>query len=147
MKSKSVGYLGFIFIVFVCAILLQGCTKAKKNTKLLPGSWSVNVVRIEDGAGFLFYDSLAAGSFTFTSEQLSGKSNYSYAYFGQNMVTDSAVFENNNIWLDSKGEELSIARPTDTLLAKIIMLTNKSLTFEFYDEIAFRLKRFTCTRQ
>lgn len=147
MKPKSLGYLGFIFIVFVCAILLQGCTKAKKNTKLLPGSWSVNVVRIEDGAGFLFYDSLAAGSFTFTSEQLSGKSNYSYAYFGQNMVTDSAVFENNNIWLDSKGEELSIARPTDTLRAKIIMLTNKSLTFEFYDEIAFRLKRFTCTRQ
>ncbi|MEY2652079.1 MAG: hypothetical protein RLZZ321_1172 [Bacteroidota bacterium] len=147
MKPKSLGYLGFILIVFVCAILLQGCTKAKKNTKLLPGSWSVNVVRIEDGAGFLFYDSLAAGSFTFTSEQLSGKSNYSYAYFGQNMVTDSAVFENNNIWLDSKGEELSIARPTDTLRAKIFMLTNKSLTFEFYDEIAFRLKRFTCTRQ
>ncbi len=147
MKPKSLGYLGFILIVFVCAILLQGCTKAKKNTKLLPGSWSVNVVRIEDGAGFLFYDSLAAGSFTFTSEQLSGKSNYSYAYFGQNMVTDSAVFENNNIWLDSKGEELSIARPTDTLRAKIIMLTNKSLTFEFYDELAFRLKRFTCTRQ
>ncbi|MEN9292148.1 MAG: hypothetical protein RLZZ357_1992 [Bacteroidota bacterium] len=147
MKPKSLGYLGFILIVFVCAILLQGCTKAKKNTKLLPGSWAVNVVRIEDGAGFLFYDSLAAGSFKFTAEQLSGKSNYSYAYFGQNMVTDSAVFENNNIWLDSKGEELSIARPTDTLRAKIIMLTNKSLTFEFYDEIAFRLKRFTCTRQ
>lgn len=147
MKPKSLGYLGFILIVFVCAILLQGCTKAKKNTKLLPGSWVVNVVRIEDGAGFLFYDSLAAGSFTFTSEQLSGKSNYSYAYFGQNIVTDSAVFENNNIWLVSKGEELSIARPTDTLRAKIIMLTNKSLTFEFYDELAFRLKRFTCTRQ
>ena len=147
MKPKSVGYLGFILIEFVCAILLQGCTKAKKTTKLLPGSWAVNVVRIEDGAGFLFYDSLAAGSFTFTAEQLSGKSNYSYAYFGQNMVTDSAVFENNNIWLDSKGEELSIARPTDTLRAKIIMLTNKSLTFEFYDELAFRLKRFTCTRQ
>ena len=147
MKPKSVGYLVFILIEFVCAILLQGCTKAKKTTKLLPGSWAVNVVRIEDGAGFLFYDSLAAGSFTFTGEQLSGKSNYSYAYFGQNMVTDSAVFENNYIWLDSKGEELSIARPTDTLRAKIIMLTNKSLTFEFYDDLAFRLKRFTCTRQ
>ena len=147
MKPKSVGYLGFILIVFVCAISLQGCTKAKKTAKLLPGTWAVNVVRIEDGAGFLFYDSLPEGSFTFTSEQLSGKSTYSYDYFGLNMVTDSAIFENNSCWLDGKGEVLSIARPTDTLRAKIIMLTNKSLTFEFYDELAFRLKRFTCTRQ
>jgi hypothetical protein len=147
MKPRSVGYLGFILIVFVFFIALQGCTKAKKTAKLLPGSWTVNVVRIEDGAGFLFYDSLPEGSFTFTSEQLSGKSNYSYDYFGLNMVTDSAIFENNSCWLDDKGEVLSIARPTDTLRAKIIMLTNKSLTFEFYDELAFRLKRFTCTRQ
>jgi len=128
-------------------IYFKVAPRQKKNTKLLHGSWAVNVVRIEDGAGFLFYDSLAAGSFTFTIEQLSGKSNYNYAYFGQNMVTDSAVFENNHFWLDGKGEELLIARPTDTLRAKIIMLTNKSLTFESYDELAFRLKRFTCTRQ
>jgi hypothetical protein len=147
MKPRSVGNLGSILVVFVFFFALQGCTKAKKAAKLLPGSWTVNVVRIEDGAGFLFYDSLAAGSFTFTGEQLCGKSTYSYAYFGQNMVTDSAVFENNSFWLDGKGEVLSIARPTDTLRAKIIMLTNKSLTFEFYDEIAFRLKRFTCKRQ
>lgn len=147
MKPRSVGYLGFILIVFVFFIALQGCTKAKKTAKLLPGTWAVNVVRIEDGAGFLFYDSLPEGSFTFTSEQLSGKSTYSYDYFGLNMVTDSAIFENNSFWLDGKGEVLSIARPTDTLRAKIIMLTNKSLTLEFYDELAFRLKRFTCTRQ
>lgn len=147
MKPRSVGYLGFILIVFVFFIALQGCTKAKKTAKLLPGTWAVNVVRIEDGAGFLFYDSLPEGSFTFTSEQLSGKSTYSYDYFGLNMVTDSAIFENNSCWLDGKGEVLSIARPTDTLRAKIIMLTNKSLTLEFYDELAFRLKRFTCTRQ
>jgi len=147
MKPRSVGYLGFILIVFVFFIALQGCTKAKKTAKLLPGTWAVNVVCIEDGAGFLFYDSLPEGSFTFTSEQLSGKSTYSYDYFGLNMVTDSAIFENNSCWLDGKGEVLSIARPTDTLRAKIIMLTNKSLTLEFYDKLAFRLKRFTCTRQ
>jgi hypothetical protein len=147
MKPRSAGYLRFCLFIFILSITLPGCTKAKKTAKLLPGSWTVNVVRIEDGAGFLFYDSLPEGSFTFTSEQLSGKSTYSYDYFGQNLVTDSAVFENNSFWLDGKGEVLSIARPTDTLRAKIIMLTNKSLTFEFYDELAFRLKRFTCTRQ
>jgi hypothetical protein len=63
------------------------------------------------------------------------------------MVSDSAVFEQNSFWMDDKGGVLSIVRSTDTLRAKIIMLTNKSLTFEFYDQLAFRLKRFTCTRK
>jgi hypothetical protein len=147
MKPRSIGNLNFILSGLVLIIILLGCSKAKKMQQRLPGSWAVNIVRIEDGDGFLFYDSLAQGSFTFSGAQLSGKSTYSYVYFGQNMVSDSAVFEQNSFWMDDKGGVLSIVRSTDTLRAKIIMLTNKSLTFEFYDQLAFRLKRFTCTRK
>jgi hypothetical protein len=63
------------------------------------------------------------------------------------MITDTASFTASNYLLDTKNEVFSIIRDTDTLHAKIIMLTKKSLTFEYYDQLAYRLKRFTCVRE
>jgi hypothetical protein len=42
---------------------------------------------------------------------------------------------------------IQIARLTDTLQAKLIMLTKKQLTFEYYDFLQYRLKRFSLTKQ
>lgn len=127
-------------------LVLLSCSKYKQNSKYLVGNWQVDVVRIEDGEGFLFYDSLANGSFSFDGSTIEGNSNYSYSYFGQYTVSDSVVFTQNSCALDQNGEVLMIARPTDTLEAKIIMLTKKELTFEYYDYLQYRLKRFSCSR-
>ena len=127
--------------------LLFACSKSKNTLRLLPGTWHVEIVRIEDGEGFLFYDSLPQGSWEIKNSQISGKVNYTYNYFNQFTITDSASFAASNYLLDTKNEVFSIIRDTDTLRAKIIMLTKKSLTFEYYDQLAYRLKRFTCTRK
>jgi hypothetical protein len=127
--------------------LLFACSKSKKTERLLPGTWAVEIVRIEDGEGFLFYDSLPQGSWEIKNSQISGKVNYTYNYFNQFTITDSASFSASNYLLDTKNEVFSIIRDTDTLRAKIIMLTKKSFTFEYYDQLAYRLKRFTCVRE
>jgi hypothetical protein len=127
-------------------ILLFACSKYARNEKHLPGSWTVDVVRIEDGEGFLFFDSLATGSFSLDAAKISGKANYTYSYFGQYDVSDSVVFNQSSCALSANGEQLLIARDTDTLQAKIIVLTKKHLTFEYYDYLQYRLKRFSCTR-
>ena len=127
-------------------ILLFACSKNARNEKRLPGSWTVDVVRIEDGEGFLFFDSLATGSFSLDAANISGKANYTYSYFGQYDVSDSVVFNQSSCALSANGEQLLIARDTDTLQAKIIVLTKKHLTFEYYDYLQYRLKRFSCTR-
>lgn len=134
-------------IISLLTLVLLSCSKYKQNSKFLVGAWQVDVVRIEDGEGFLFYDSLASGSFLFDGSTIDGKSSYSYSYFGQYDVSDSVLFTQNSCELDLNGEVLIIARTTDTLEAKIIMLTKKELTFEYYDYLQFRLKRFSCSRK
>ncbi|MFM6946796.1 MAG: hypothetical protein ACKOWW_06630 [Flavobacteriales bacterium] len=134
--------LPFIFL----AILFHACSKDSKTKRLIVGNWKVDVVRIEDGEGFLFYDSLANGMFQLSTDHISGQTKYQYDYFSQYLVQDSVAFNHATYILDAKGEEFLIVRATDTLRTKIIMLTKKSFTFEYYDQLAFRLKRFTCSR-
>ena len=129
------------FLTFAVA-----CSKYAHNEKHLSGSWTVDVVRIEDGEGFIFYDSLATGSFAIDAAQIKGKANYTYSYFVQYDVSDSVVFNQCDCELSTNVEILQIARDTDTLQAKIIVLTKKHLTFEYYDYLQYRLKRFSCTR-
>jgi hypothetical protein len=124
-------------------IMLVSCSKLAQKQKRLQGNWKVQVVRIEDGEGFMFYDSAAVGNFSFEQAQLSGEVNYSYSYFGQYEVNESVAFSNAVFSLSSDAAYIDIVRPTDTLHAKIIMLTQKELTFEYYDYIQYRLKRFS----
>lgn len=135
------------WIIISGLVFLFSCAKEVRQQKRLQGNWTINEVRIEDGEGFLFYDSLATGSFEFAANQLNGKANYSYSYFGLYDVTDSVQFEQQPYSLAQKGSVLRIARSTDTLEAKIIVLTNKHLTFEYYDYLQYRLKRFSCSKQ
>lgn len=134
------------FAVIALLMLLFACSKYARNEKRLPGSWKVDVVRIEDGEGFIFFDSLATGSFSLDAAKINGEASYTYSYFGQYDVSDSVVFNQSSCALSTNGEVLLIARDTDTLQAKIIVLTKKHLTFEYYDYLQYRLKRFSCTR-
>jgi hypothetical protein len=133
-------FLFFLFLVFACS-------KIEHKQKMLQGNWKLNVVRIEDGEGFIFYDSAAVGAFTFLDNTLSGRADYTYSYFGLYQVSDSVLFENTEVALSADGMYIQIARPTDTLQAKLIMLTKKQLTFEYYDFLQYRLKRFSLTKQ
>jgi len=135
--------LVYVFLWF----LVFACSKIEHKQKMLEGNWKLNVVRIEDGEGFMFYDSAAVGAFTFLNNTLFGRADYTYSYFGLYQVSDSVLFENTALALSADGMYIQIARPTDTLQAKLIMLTKKQLTFEYYDFLQYRLKRFSLTKQ
>lgn len=137
---RKLFYLFLLLVVFACS-------KMEHKQKILEGDWKLNVVRIEDGEGFIFYDSAAVGAFTFLNNTLSGRADYTYSYFGQYQVSDSVLFDNTAVSLSTDGMYIQIARPTDTLQAKLIMLTKKQLTFEYYDFLQYRLKRFSLTKQ
>jgi hypothetical protein len=135
------------FVYLFLLLLVFACSKIEHKQKMLEGNWKLNVVRIEDGEGFMFYDSTAVGAFTFLNNTLSGRADYTYSYFGQYQVSDSVLFENTAVSLSADGMYIQIARLTDTLQAKLIMLTKKQLTFEYYDFLQYRLKRFSLTKQ
>ena len=143
--SHCLGMRKLIFLFFL--FLVFACSKIEHKQKMLQGNWKLNVVRIEDGEGFIFYDSAAVGAFTFLDNTLSGRADYTYSYFGLYQVSDSVLFENTEVALSADGMYIQIARPTDTLQAKLIMLTKKQLTFEYYDFLQYRLKRFSLSKQ
>ena len=134
-----------IFLIFLLTSIFA-CSKYRYNEKQLPGLWTVQTVRIEDGEGFVFFDSLATGSFLIDAAKMSGNANYTYSYFGQYDVSDAVIFDQSACSLSSGGDFLLIERATDTLEAKIIVLSSKHLTFEYYDYLQYRLKRFSCAR-
>jgi len=140
LVMRKLIFLFFLFLVFACS-------KIEHKQKMLQGNWKLNVLRIEDGEGFIFYDSAAVGAFTFLDNTLSGRADYTYSYFGLYQVSDSVLFENTEVALSADGMYIQIARPTDTLQAKLIMLTKKQLTFEYYDFLQYRLKRFSLSKQ
>lgn len=135
------------FYIALLVVFHFACSPFKQSQKKLPGTWKLAEVRIEDGEGFLFYDSTAQGTFDIDGASINGKAVYSYSYFGQYDVTDSVEFNTFKYTLAANGEQLFIERATDTLQAKIIVLTKDKLTFEYYDFLQYRLRRFSCTRQ
>ena len=63
------------FLPFILLVMLASCSKTVQRQKRLQGDWTVQIVRIEDGEGFMFYDSAAVGSFSFDQGVLSGQVN------------------------------------------------------------------------
>jgi hypothetical protein len=133
----------FFFTLIVTAL---SCDKVERAQNKLEGSWVLRIVRIEDGDGFTFYDSLATGSIEFTKGLCSAGFAYQYNYFGQNVVHDTVVFNDAPTFFTEDSERFFLVRDTDTLTCRILMLTNRSLTFEYYDQLAYRLKRYTCQK-
>ena len=57
------------FLIFtLLSILISACQKQKKQLNRIDGDWKVELVRVLDGEGFTFYDSLPVGKIQIISE-------------------------------------------------------------------------------
>ncbi|NBR13523.1 MAG: hypothetical protein EBQ94_04505 [Flavobacteriales bacterium] len=135
------------FIVFVL-IALCSCNKETKILNKLEGNWKVDLIRIEDGEGFTFYDSLPTGTFQFGKIPKTCNANCSYNYvnFGGFQINDSLTIVNGSFEFSSVKNRILITSNSDTIDARIIMLTKKAIELEYYDLIKFRLVRFVMSK-
>lgn len=133
-------------LTIVCLLfVLFSCNKEKLADKKLNGNWKVNLVRIEDGEGFAFYDSIPTGNLDFstTDRKFSGQINYKYTDFEGNVIVDTCKYLNANFnYINKKAESISVIQNNDTVNMRLVILTKTALELEYYDLNKYRMIRF-----
>lgn len=132
-----------LFIVSLI-LVLTGCQKQKAQLKRIDGAWKVELVRILDGEGFTFYDSVPVGEIVISSDskKMDGRIDLDYSYFGLNQVQDSFVVNQAHFDINESGDHLLVKRLTDTIDVRILLSSKNNLEFEYYDYKQYRLRRF-----
>ncbi len=129
---------------FILLFTFISCSKEQRVNKKLHGKWSVKIIQIEDGEGFMYFDSLPNGTIEFISNQKNINANIIYNYVNLNgyNVIDSFKLINENYVFNSKSDRIIFNYNFVLINARIILLTKKSLEFEYYDMTKYKLVRF-----
>ena len=138
----------FTFILFVTIMFLVSCSKEKRVGEKLNGTWTVDFMQIQDGEGFTYFDSIPNGSFTFVSDLNSISSNVSYQYTNLDgfIIKDTFKLEQEKYVFNSQLDRICFNDISDSINARIILLTKKSMELEYYDLNKFRLVRFILSK-
>ena len=138
----------FTFILFITLILLDSCSKEKQFSKKLDGNWKVDFLQVQDGEGFMYFDSLPKGTFTFHSDQKVISAIVAYQYVNLNgfNIKDSFKVNHENYHFNSKFDRILFNQNSDSINARIILLTKKSMEFEYYDLNKYNLVRFILSK-
>jgi hypothetical protein len=137
------------FYIIVLLLFFTACQKQKAQLKRIDGSWNVELVRILDGEGFTFYDSVPVGEIVISSDskKMNGRIDLDYSYFGLNQVQDSFVVTNAHFDINEAGDHLLVKRLTDTIDVRILLSSKKNLELEYYDYNQYRLRRFVLRKR
>ena len=132
------------YYIFGLIVFLTACQKQKAQLKRIDGRWKVELVRVLDGEGFTFYDSVPTGEIVITKKKkkMDGRIDLDYSYFGLNQVQDSFVINKAYFNINESGDHLYVKRLTDTIDVRILLSSKKDLEFEYYDKKQYRLRRF-----
>lgn len=138
--------LKFLFLIFLLSLF--SCSKEKRVNKKLNGTWTVNFMQIQDGEDFMYFDSLPKGTFRFFSDNNILSANVAYEFSNLNgfSVKDTFKVEQEKYIFNSKLDRILFIVNTDSINARIILLTYKSMELEYYDETKFRLVRFILSK-
>ncbi len=138
----------FTFILFATFILFVSCSKEKYLDKKMDGNWTVNLIRIVDGEGFMYFDSLPNGSFTFNSDLKTISANVSYRYINLNGFTikDTFKLDQEKYIFNSKLDRIFFRQNLDSIDARVILITKESMELEYYDLSKYKLVRFILSK-
>jgi hypothetical protein len=138
----------FTFILFITLILLDSCSKENQVSKKLDGNWKVDFLQVQDGEGFMYFDSLPNGSFNFLTNENLINANVAYQYVNLNgfSVKDTFKVNQENYFFNSKLDRIFFNVNSDSINARIILLTYKSMELEYYDLNKYRLVRFILSK-
>ncbi len=121
--------------------LLLSCSKENSFKKKLIGTWQIQLVKYQDNEGFSFYDEQAVGSLVFDDAQLvNGTVSSSFAG-NSGQLTDTFELAG-NYFLNLKNEEINFVLGQDTLKARLLLLTNTDLEFEYYNALKSKRLRY-----
>ena len=129
------------FILLICLITLFSCSKEKRYTKALKGTWQIELVKLQDNEGFSFFDEQAVGSLVIDDDQLVSGAIYSSFAGNSGQLMDTFQLAG-HYFLTLKNEEINFVIGQDTLIARLLLLTNTDLEFEYYNALKSKRVRY-----
>jgi uncharacterized protein YyaL (SSP411 family) len=129
------------FIPLICLITLFSCSKEKRYTKALKGIWQIELVKLQDNEGFSFFDKHAVGSLVIDDDQLVSGAIYSSFAGNSGQLMDTFQLAG-HYFLTLKNEEINFVLGQDTLKARLLLLTNTDLEFEYYNALKSKRVRY-----
>ena len=129
------------FIPLICLITLFSCSKEKRYTKALKGTWQIELVKLQDNEGFSFFDKQAVGSLVIDDDQLVSGAIYSSFAGNSGQLLDTFQLAG-HYFLTIKNEEINFVLGQDTLKARLLLLTNSDLEFEYYNALKSKRVRY-----
>jgi len=129
------------FIPLLCLITLFSCSKEKRYTKALVGTWQIELVKLQDNEGFSFFDEQAVGSLVIDDDQLVSGAIYSSFAGNSGQLLDTFQLAG-HYFLTLKNEEINFKLGQDTLKARLLLLTNTDLEFEYYNALKSKRMRY-----
>ena len=129
------------FIPLICLITLFSCSKEKRYTKALKGTWQIELVKLQDNEGFSFFDEQAIGSLVIDDDQLVSGAIYSSFAGNSGQLMDTFQLAG-YYFLTLKNEEINFVLGQDTLKARLFLLTNSDLEFEYYNALKSKRVRY-----
>jgi hypothetical protein len=138
--------LKFLFLIFLLSFF--SCSKEKRVSEKMNGTWTVDFMQIQDGEGFTYFDSLPKGSFNFLSSANLINANVAYHYVNLNgfSVKDTFKVNQENYVFNSKWDRIFFNVNAVSINARIILLTKKSMELEYYDFNKYSLVRFILSK-
>jgi len=121
--------------------LLLSCSKENSFKKKLIGTWQIQLVKYQDNEGFSFYDEQAVGSLVFDDAQLVNGALTSSFAGNSGQLTDTIQLAG-YYFLNLKNEEINFVLGQDTLKARLFLLTNTDLDFEYYNALESKRLRY-----
>jgi len=128
-------------IPLICLITLFSCSKEKRYTKALKGTWQIELVKLQDNEGFSFFDKQAVGSLVIDDDQLVSGAIYSSFAGNSGQLLDTFQLAG-HYFLTLKNEEINFVLGQDTLKARLLLLTNSDLEFEYYNALKSKRVRY-----
>jgi hypothetical protein len=129
------------FILLICLITLFSCSKEKRYTKALKGTWQIELVKLQDNEDFSFFDEQAVGSLVIDDDQLVSGAIYSSFAGNSGQLMDTFQLAG-HYFLTLKNEEINFVLGQDTLKARLLLLTNTDLEFEYYNALKSKRVRY-----
>jgi len=121
--------------------LLISCSKENSFKKKLSGTWQIQLVKYQDNEGFSFYDEQAVGSLVFDDAQLVNGTVSSSFTGNSGQLTDTLQLAG-YYFLNLKNEEINFVLGQDTLITRLLLITNTDLEFEYYNALKSKRVRY-----
>ena len=130
----------YILLISLLHLILS-CSKENSFKKKLSGKWQIQLVKYQDNEGFSFYDEQALGNLVFDDAQLVNGTVSSSFMGNSGQLTDTFQLAG-HYFIHLKNEEINFVIGQDTLITRLLLLTNTDLEFEYYNALKSKRMRY-----